>query len=61
MIGSPFLSLAAGGCGGGGGGGGAGGPSPAISTLDTVLFFAFIKPVTVFKKGLYYNYSQMRF
>ena len=44
MIGSPFLSLAAGGCGGGGGGGGAGGPSPAISTLDTVavLFFAFI-------------------
>ena len=41
MIRSPFLSLAAGGCGGGGGGGGAGGPSPAVSpALDivTVLF-----------------------
>ena len=37
MIGSPFLSLAAGGCGGGGGGGGAGGPSPAMSpALDIV-------------------------
>ena len=47
MIGSPFLSLAAGGCGGGGGGGGAGGPSPAISTLDTVLFSAFIYYVLV--------------
>ena len=43
IIGSSFLSLAAGGCGGGGGGGGAGAPSPVISPpLDivTVLFFA---------------------